>query len=194
MFDRIAQRLSDWVRSKHLLPGITLASFLESIVVPIPIETLLIPVTQMRRDKAWWIATVATLGCVAGALVAYGIGFWLFASFEPQILGWFDNPDVFTEIQARIHAEGFWFIVLAGIAPIPLQLAMLAAGVSGYHLGLYVIAIALSRMLRYFGIAWLVLTYGDRAEHFLRKYQYKTVLGLSLIVLLLWAGQRWLLT
>ena len=193
MFDRIAQRLSQWVRSKHFLSGITLASFLESIVVPIPIETLLIPVTQMRRDKAWWIATVATLGCIAGALVAYGIGFWLFATFETQILGWLDEPEALTGSQMRIKAEGFWFIVLAGILPIPLQLAMLAAGVSGYHLGLYVMAIALSRMLRYFGIAWLVLTFGNRAENFLRRYQYNAIIGLSLIVMSLWAGQRWLL-
>ncbi len=192
MFDRIAQRLSQWVRSKHFLSGITLASFLESIVVPIPIETLLIPVTQMRRDKAWWIATVATLGCIAGALVAYGIGFWLFATFETQILGWLDEPEALTGIQMRIKAEGFWFIVLAGILPIPLQLAMLAAGVSGYHLGLYIMAIALSRMLRYFGIAWLVLTFGNRAENFLRRYQYNAIIGLSLIVMSLWAGQRWL--
>lgn len=192
MFDRIAQRLSQWVRSKHFLSGIALASFLESIVVPIPIETLLIPVTQMRRDKAWWIATVATLGCIAGALVAYGIGFWLFATFETQILGWLDEPEALTGIQMRIKAEGFWFIVLAGILPIPLQLAMLAAGVSGYHLGLYVMAIALSRMLRYFGIAWLVLTFGNRAENFLRRYQYNAIIGLSLIVMSLWAGQRWL--
>lgn len=192
MFDRIAQRLSQWVRSKHFLSGIALASFLESIVVPIPIETLLIPVTQMRRDKAWWIATIATLGCIAGALVAYGIGFWLFATFETQILGWLDEPAALTGIQMRIKAEGFWFIVLAGILPIPLQLAMLAAGVSGYHLGLYVMAIALSRMLRYFGIAWLVLTFGNRAENFLRRYQYNAIIGLSLIVMSLWAGQRWL--
>lgn len=192
MFDRIAQRLSQWVRSKHFLSGIALASFLESIVVPIPIETLLIPVTQMRRDKAWWIATIATLGCIAGALVAYGIGFWLFATFETQILGWLDEPEALTGIQMRIKAEGFWFIVLAGILPIPLQLAMLAAGVSGYHLGLYVMAIALSRMLRYFGIAWLVLTFGNRAENFLRRYQYNAIIGLSLIVMSLWAGQRWL--
>lgn len=192
MFDRIAQRLSQWVRSKHFLSGITLASFLESIVVPIPIETLLIPVTQMRRDKAWWIATVATLGCIAGALVAYGIGFWLFATFETQILGWLDEPEALIGIQMRIKAEGFWFIVLAGILPIPLQLAMLAAGVSGYHLGLYIMAIALSRMLRYFGIAWLVLTFGNRAENFLRRYQYNAIIGLSLIVMSLWAGQRWL--
>lgn len=194
MFAKMVQYLTDWVSSKHLLPGITVASFLESTVVPIPIETLLIPVTQMRRDQAWWIATMATIGCIGGALIAYAVGYWLFAAFEPQILGWFDNPDVFTEIQARMHTEGFWFIVLAGIAPIPLQLAMLAAGVSGYHLGLYVIAIALSRVLRYFGIAWLVLTFGDRAEDFLRKYKYKGVFGLSLIIILLWAGQRWLLT
>ena len=55
----------------------------------------------------------------------------------------------------RMNNEGFRFIVLAGIAPIPLQLATVVAGASGYPLGWYILAI-LPRVLRYFGIAWLV--------------------------------------
>lgn len=188
MFANLYQRLENWAHSKYFLSGITLASFLESIIVPIPIETILIPVSQIRRDKVWWIATLATLGCIVGALIAYIVGMWFFDTYSTQILSWFNDPQQFNEIQTRMHEEGFWFIVLAGIAPIPLQLAMLAAGVSHYPIGLYILAIAISRFIRYFGIAWLVLRFGDQTEALFRQYQWKAVTVISGIILLLWTA------
>ena len=189
MFANLYKRLLRWAHSKHFLYGITLASFLESIIVPIPIETLLIPVSQIRRDKVWWIATMATLGCIVGALIAYVIGMWFFDTYSTQILSLLNDPNRFEEIQTRMHDEGFWFIVLAGIAPIPLQLAMLAAGVSHYPIGLYILAIAISRIIRYFGIAWLVLRYGDQTEALFRQYQWKAVTVLSGIIIVLWIAK-----
>lgn len=193
MLSSLYRRLSKWAHGQYMLSGVAVASFLESILIPIPIEALLVPLSQVRRDKVWWIATVATLGCIVGALIAYALGLWLFAQYEQSILGWFGDPQGFSAIQTRMHEEGFWFIVLAGIAPIPLQLAMVAAGVSGYPIGLYILAIALSRMIRYFGIAWLVLRFGDQTEALLRKHQYKAVLGLSSVFILIWMGQSYLL-
>ena len=129
---------------------------------------------------------MATLGCIVGALIAYVVGMWFFDTYSTQILSLFNDPNRFEEIQTRMHDEGFWFIVLAGIAPIPLQLAMLAAGVSHYPIGLYILAIAISRIIRYFGIAWLVLRYGDQTEALFRQYQWKAVTVLSGIIIVLW--------
>lgn len=185
----LRKKLKHWVHSRYLLPGVTLASFLESTIVPIPIETLLIPLSQLRRDKVWHIATVATLGCILGALLAYMIGFWVFDIFKDDIIRAFGDPELFTNIQQRMADEGFWFIVLAGILPIPLQLAMVAAGVSAYPIGWFILAIALSRILRYFGIAWLVLLFGNQAENVLRKYKWKAIFFVSLVIFLIWGLQ-----
>ncbi len=175
-----------------MLAGIGAASFAESTVVPIPIETVLIPVSQLRRDKIWHIATVATLGCIVGALLGYAIGLWVFNLFESHIISLFGDQATFDDIMWRMNTEGFWFIVLAGIAPIPLQLAMIAAGASGYPLGWYLVAIAISRVLRYFGIAWLVLRFGDRAEAMLREYKWKAVTILSGCIVIIWLGRTYL--
>jgi membrane protein DedA with SNARE-associated domain len=73
-----------------------------------------------------------------------------------------------------------------------LQLAMIAAGASGYPLGWYLVAIAISRVLRYFGIAWLVLRFGDRAEAMLREYKWKAVTILSGCIVIIWLGRTYL--
>ncbi len=192
MVKTLKRKVKHWVESPHMLAGIGAASFAESTVVPIPIETVLIPVSQLRRDKIWQIAAVATGGCILGALLGYAIGLWVFALFEPQIIGLFGDQATFDDIMLRMNNEGFWFIVLAGIAPIPLQLAMVAAGASGYPLGWYILAIAISRVLRYFGIAWLVWRFGDQAEAMLRRYKWKAVAILSGAIVLIWLGRTYL--
>ena len=62
------------VESDNMLSGITVASLLESTIVPIPLEAVLVPLMQARRDKLWLIALMATLGCLVGAIIGYGIG------------------------------------------------------------------------------------------------------------------------
>lgn len=170
-----------------MLSAIGVASFAESTVVPIPIETVQIPISQLRRDKIWHIAGIATLGCILGSLFGYAVGMWVFTLFEAQIIGLFGDQATFDMIVERINTDGFWFIVLAGIAPIPIQLAMIAAGASNYPLGWYILAIGLSRVVRYFGIATLVWQFGDKAEQLLREYKWHAVFGLSAVVVAIWA-------
>jgi len=64
----IKQKTRQFIDSKHMLSGITVASFLESTIVPIPLEAVMVPLMQARREKLWLIALMGTLGCVIGAL------------------------------------------------------------------------------------------------------------------------------
>ena len=80
------------VDSRHMLKGITLASFLESTIVPVPLEAILIPLMQARREKLWSIALMATLGCVIGALFGYALGYYLFDLTGDWIINTFSDP------------------------------------------------------------------------------------------------------
>ena len=66
---KIKQKTRQFIDSKHMLTGITVASFLESTIVPIPLEAVLVPLMQARREKLWLIALMATLGCASGCIV-----------------------------------------------------------------------------------------------------------------------------
>jgi len=75
---KLKQKTRQFIESKNMLSGITFASFLESTIVPIPLEAVLIPLMQSRREKIWLIALMATLGCLIGALFGYALGYYLF--------------------------------------------------------------------------------------------------------------------
>ena len=53
-------------------------SFLESSVFPVPPDAMLIPMSLARPERAWLYATVCTGASVAGGVLGYFIGAYLY--------------------------------------------------------------------------------------------------------------------
>lgn len=182
----IKRRTKKLVESEHMLRNITLASFLESTVVPIPLEAVLVPLMQARREKLWMIALMATLGCVAGAVFGYALGYYLFDVIGEWVTQTFSSPEQMEQVKRDMSQQGFWFVMTLGIAPIPFQIAMLAAGATKFSLALFLLATFIARSLRYFGLAVVVYVAGNKAEQLIRRYKTKAIVAATLLVLLLW--------
>jgi len=174
------------VESKHMLKGITLASFLESTIVPVPLEAVLVPLMQARREKIWWIALMATVGCIIGAVFGYALGYFLFDLIGDWVINTFSDPSQFDQVKQKMTSQGFWFVLTLGIAPIPFQIAMLAAGATKYSIWLFLVATAIARSIRYFGLALVVYIAGNKAEALIKRYKLPAIIGLTVIVLALW--------
>lgn len=183
---QLKQKTRQLVDSKHMLSSITMASFLESTIVPIPLETVLVPLMQARREKLWIIALMATLGCMVGALFGYALGYYLFDTVGNWIMNTFSNPEQFENVKQKMQDQGFWFVITLGIVPIPFQIAMLAAGATKYSLTLFLIAAAIARSIRYFGLAIVVYFAGNQAERVITKHKTKTMIALTVLVLSAW--------
>lgn len=161
---------------------IGIASFLETIIVPIPIEVVMIPYMLARRDLLWRIAAVTTFACLLAAAFGYGLGYFFYDSVGQSLIdlmGWQDDYAVF---QDWFDAQGFWAILAIGVAPIPFQIAMLVAGVAGYPLVLFIIAAGIARGIRYFGLALLVRAFGGRALDLWQRHRLTaSILLLALV-------------
>ncbi len=169
-----------------MLSGIGFASFAESTVVPIPLETLLIPLMQARRDKLWLIALVTTLGCIAGAIFGYFIGYFVFDLARDWVMQYITTEEQFSAFEEMIAQDGFWFVFSTGVTPIPLQIAMLVAGVTKYSFALYLLAVILSRTIRYFGLALLVYYFGNKTEKLVRRYKWRVaIVGIIVVTLII---------
>ena len=156
-------------RSRRGMAGLFTASVAETTVVPVPMEAVIVPMMLADRRRIWRIAAVTLAGCLAGALVGYAVGYLVFESVGLWLLDRFGWAADFTEFQAVFATHGFWAIVLVGVTPIPFQIAMLAAGFSHYPLVLFLLACALARGVRYFGLALLVTLFGDRLRRWLGR-------------------------
>lgn len=182
-FKQFGQRL---IYSSYMLPGIGFASFLESTVVPIPLETILLPLMQARRKQILVISTMALAGCILGALVGYAIGYFIFDTVGDQIVSLLSSQEQFENAKQQMQQKGFWFVLSVGIIPIPFQIAMLAAGALKYSLLLFLIATTLSRAIRYYGLAILVYLAGNQAQELFERHKKSTTIVLIVLVGILW--------
>ncbi len=180
------QRPGDWARQLADSPlglwAIGIASFFETIIVPIPIEVILIPYMLARRDLLWRIALVTTLGCLIGAVVGYGLGYFLYDTLGQQLVAAMGWEQDFQRFQTWFDNDGFWAVLAIGVVPIPFQVAMLAAGVAGYPILLFLLAATIARGIRYFGLALLVALVGDQAVSLWKRHKTPVGIGLLLIV------------
>lgn len=153
-------------------------------MVPVPIELVIVPWMLMQPRRLWVIATVTLCGCLVGALFGYYVGMFLFESFGQWALSTYGHADAYERFSDFFDAYGFWSIVAVGMVPIPFQAAMLAAGVAGYPVALFLLAAVLARGTRYYGLALLVRTLGPLALPLWRRYRLGVWFGVSVAIVL----------
>lgn len=144
-------------------------SFVESSFFPIPPDTMLIPMSLARPDRAWFYAHVCTLTSVAGGLLGYYIGAVLYDSvglWLIQIYGYGDKVDAFRDAYAQ---WGAWIILLKGMTPIPYKLITIASGFAGYNLLMFIAMSLVARGMRFYLLAFLLHRYGERARSIIEE-------------------------
>jgi membrane protein YqaA with SNARE-associated domain len=162
------RRLYDWCVNAAGKPYATwlmgFISFIESSFFPIPPDTMLIPMSLARPDRAWFYAHVCTITSVAGGVVGYAIGALLYDSVGQwliQLYGYGDKVDAFRESSAK---WGTWIILLKGMTPIPYKLVTITAGFFGYSFALFVLYSLIARGMRFYLLAFLLSRYGAQAR------------------------------
>lgn len=162
------RRIYDWCIASadkpHALWLMGLMSFAESSVFPIPPDTMLIPMSLARPQRAWTYATVCTLTSVAGGVLGYVIGAYLYDTIGHwliQLYGYGDKVEAFREAYAR---WGTLIILVKGVTPIPYKIVTITSGFAGYNLGLFVVFSFVARGMRFYFTAFLLNRYGAKAR------------------------------
>lgn len=174
-------------QSRHGLWLLFAASMLETLALPIPIETILIPWMLCHPHRKWKIAGVALAGNLTGAALGYYTGVFAMDTWGDALIRFFGSEEAYTAFEQRMAEDGFTAILAIGVVPVPFQLAMLAAGGSGYSFVLFMLAAMLARGLRYFGLATLVAVAGDQALQLWQRHSRPLGIGaIALLALWLW--------
>jgi membrane protein YqaA with SNARE-associated domain len=173
-------------------PGLLLISFLDSSVLTFPIinDLLLIDLSIRRPSRMPLYAFLAALGSVVGCVVLYFIarkgGEALFrkrAGARAEV------------IKNWVEKNGFGGMLVAALLPppTPFKFFVFAAGVFEIPLLSYTSAIALARCIRYFGMGYLAVKYGQQAMPFIAQHKLGIVVGLVLFVAASYLASRLIL-
>lgn len=179
--------LSRLNESGHAYWLLFVASMLETLLIPIPIEVILIPWMLCHPEQKWRIAAVALAGNLAAATLGYWLGNLAMDQWGDSLIAAYGGQAAYADFQARFAEDGFMAILAIGVVPVPFQIAMLVAGASGYPLTLFLVAALLARGVRYFGLALLVAVLGDVAMQVWQRHSRK-VGGILIVLFVVWLG------
>jgi len=167
------RRLYDWTvrlsHHRHAMPAMAAVSFTESSFFPIPPDVMIVPMILARRDEAWKIATICTIASVAGAMVGYAIGYWLYASVGAWLVSVYGMSEGIETFRAQFREWGTEIILIKGLTPIPFKLVTIAAGMAHLSFPAFLAAAVVTRSARFFFIAWLLKRYGAPMREFIER-------------------------
>ena len=178
--------LYDWVlrlaHHRHADRYLAAVSFAESSFFPIPPDVMLVPMILTRRDRAYRIAAICTVASVAGAVLGYGIGYYLIESVGAWLIRAYGMGDGIAQFQDGFARYGAAIILLKGLTPIPFKLVTIASGLAHFNFALFLLTAAVTRAFRFFLVAFLLKRWGAPVQVFVERYL--NWLGLGVLVAL----------
>ena len=163
-------------------PGLFLISFLDSSVLTFPVvnDLLLIELSIHHPAKMPLYAGMAMLGSVLGCVLLFYI-----AEKGGEALFHKHAGDRAPAIRNWVVKNGFGGMLIAALLPppTPFKVFVVAAGVFEVPLASFASAIALARLVRYFGIGYLAIRYGREAMPYLVHHKSTVTAFLILVAL-----------
>ncbi len=162
-------------------PGLLLISFLDSSVLSFPIinDLLLIELSTQHPLRMPLYALMAGAGSVLGCVVLYFIARKGGEAIFHQKAGARAHA-----IRQWVESNGFMGMLVAALLPppTPFKIFVFAAGVFEVPLWSFTSAVSLARAIRYFGVGYLAIRYGNQALPFLVQHKLQVILFIVLFV------------
>ena len=171
--------------------GIFVIAFLDSSFLSFPVVTdaTIMSMVVVHPERVVFYSAMATLGSIAGCTVLYVIAkkgeqTFLKKRFRAKSIDW---------ATGLMQRHGMLALVVPALLPppAPFKLFVLLAGVAEVPLYTFVLAIAVGRGVRYFGEGMLAVLWGAAALNYGHEHAQMVALGLGLAALIGGGASLW---
>lgn len=167
-------------------------SFAESSFFPIPPDVLLVAILMTKeRVRAFYYASITTVGSVLGGLFGYAIGYFFFQTVGVWVVNTYHLETQMVTVQKLFADNAFFAIFVAAFTPIPYKVFTIAGGLFSISIPTFIIASILGRGGRFFAVATVMKYFGGHIarmfyEYFnLISFVIVAIIGIILYVFLL---------
>jgi membrane protein YqaA with SNARE-associated domain len=165
--------------------GIFLIGLIDSVGVPLPaaMDALIILIAVKAPERAYLAASMGVLGSIAGNIALFEMARFGVRRFVRET----QKDGRFREWFHRYGLVTVFIPATVPILPLPLKFFVVSAGVLRMPRVKFFMVIIVSRMIRYFGVAFLGVKLGTDAQGFLQRNAW-TLAGIALgaAFVLLW--------
>jgi membrane protein YqaA with SNARE-associated domain len=186
----LAQQLRDFLAGLGPL-GVLLVSFVESCGIPNPGGTdwMLVWLTIGRPEKAAAFVAMATLGSLAGSVIFY----YIIRKGGEKLLDRYTSSGRGARFRVWFQHYGLVTVFIAALLPLPImpfKVFAACAGALGVGLRRFLTVIALARVPRYVGLAFLALQVGYNWQSWLKAHMWHMLLTAVVLFAVLYWGTR----
>lgn len=157
------QKKSSWVM-------LSVLSFLESIIFPIPVDIFLAPMIVLNKSKAFFLVAITIIFSVLGGILGYYIGFYFWDILSDKIINLHPNFDenfkFFTE---KFNDFGWLIVIIGGFTPLPYKIITISSGILNLNIFLFILFSLISRGARFILVGYLFYKYGLSIKSKLEK-------------------------
>ena len=168
------RRLYDWTMAKAADPRsewwLALFAFVEASFFPVPPHPLLGLMCLAKPKKALRFALIATVASVAGGLLGYAIGHFLFEAVGASLLNALGLAKSFPKAACYLREYGTEIIMIKGATPIPFKLLTITAGFIAMPLLPFIGASIVSRSISFMVVGVLFRLFGAPIKAFIDRY------------------------
>ena len=170
MFRRLYNWMMEMAEHPKALWALSAVSFAESSFFPLPPDIMLIPMVLAKRAKAFVYASYAAIFSVAGGILGYAIGYFLYETIGQPVLDFYGYGDKFSSFADQYNEWGAWIVLMAGLTPFPYKVITIASGVTGLAFPVFMLASIVARSIRFFAVSALLYWFGPQIRSFIEKY------------------------
>ncbi|MDB5570204.1 MAG: DedA family [Hyphomicrobiales bacterium] len=170
MFQRLYRWTLSLAESPRATPALAAVAFAESSFFPIPPDVVLVPMALANPKKAWFYAGVCTLASVAGGIVGYGIGYFLYETVGLWLMTLYGYVNKVEALRVFYDQWGWLFILVKGLTPIPFKLVTIVSGMLKYNLLLFIVLATITRGARFFLLAAILNQWGEPIKRMLDRH------------------------
>ncbi len=142
--------------------GLFVIAFLDSSVLPLPVinDLILIDLSVSNHGRMPYYALMSVVGSVLGCLALFVVAKKGGEAYFRKYAG--PRSD---KIRKWVQENEFMTVLVGALMPPPTPFKLVVIGSGAFNMSLrnFVIALTLARVIRYFGLGFLAVRYGDQA-------------------------------
>ncbi|MDP2593467.1 MAG: YqaA family protein [bacterium] len=159
-------------------------SFAEASFFPIPPDFFLLPVVFRSHHKWLWYSLVVIVGSIAGSLLGYAIGAWVFHQFGESLVSAYNLKDDLDIVVAAFQNHAFLTVFTAAFTPLPFKLFTIAAGIAKINISVFIIAALAGRGMRFLIVGYMASLFGEKlGEKAFKHFNILTALFAVLVLI-----------
>jgi membrane protein YqaA with SNARE-associated domain len=173
--------LPHWLQATLTLGGglgLFVIAFLDSSVLPLPVfnDFILIDLSVRNHARMPYYALMSVVGSVLGCVALFFVAKKGGEAYFRKYAG--PRSD---KIRKWVQQNEFMTVLVGALLPPPMPFKLVVLGSGAFEMSLrnFVLALTLARVIRYFGLGFLAVRYGDQATQFV--LQHKVLMSLVIL-------------